>query len=178
MFIKGYKQTEEHKRKIGQSNKISLRGQRHSPETEFKKGVVPWNKGIKASESPALQRALKKAQEARRGMIPWNKGLKGFMAGEKHYNWKGGITKENDKLRNSLEIKIWKKSVKERDNWTCCECGARNGLGKTIKLHAHHIKSFAWFPELRFAIDNGVTLCEECHKKTDNYSGKSNKKLI
>ena len=41
--------------------------------------------------------------------------------------------------------------------------------GKKIVLHADHIKPFAFFPKLRFAIDNGRTLCIDCHKKTDTY---------
>lgn len=48
MFKKGYKQTEEHKRKIGEANKISLKGRHSSPATEFKKGVSHF-KGILCS---------------------------------------------------------------------------------------------------------------------------------
>lgn len=101
-----------------------------------------------------------------RGRIGWNRGLKGFRAGEKCHLWKGGITPINEKIRKSLEYKIWRKSVFERDNYTCVWCGAKG------EINADHIKPFAYFPELRFAIDNGRTLCVPCHKTTDTYGEK------
>ena len=89
--------------------------------------------------------------------------------GNKNHSWKGGITSVNKKIRHSLEYKLWRESVFHRDNYTCIWCGAKNGNGKTITFHADHIKPFAHYPELRFAIDNGRTLCVPCHKKTDTW---------
>ncbi len=66
--------------------------------------------------------------------------------------------------RNSREYKEWRKAVLERDNYTCAECHEIGGC-----LHAHHIKAWADYPELRFELSNGVTLCKECHKLTDTY---------
>jgi hypothetical protein len=92
------------------------------------------------------------------------------LTGEDHWNWKGGITPENMKIRGSLEYRTWRINVFKRDNFICQNCG------KTGDLNAHHIKSFSEFPEERFNVANGITLCIECHKETDNYGGKAIKK--
>lgn len=84
--------------------------------------------------------------------------------GENHYNWQGGITNELVRLRNSKEYKSWRESVFERDNYTCQDCGRVGGA-----LNADHIKPFAYYPELRFALENGRTLCKPCHEKTPTY---------
>lgn len=44
-------------------------------------------------------------------------------------------------------------------------------LEPQVVLQADHIKPFA------FAIDNGRTLCVACHKTTDTFGGKVNKKI-
>jgi len=73
------------------------------------------------------------------------------------------------RIRYSKKMRKWRKAVFERDDYTCQNCGARNGNGKAIVLNADHIKSFALFPELRFDVDNGRTLCVDCHRKTDTH---------
>ena len=105
----------------------------------------------------------------KRGQIAPNKGKPNLkLRGEKHWNWKGGITPERRAIRVSLEYKIWRRAVFERDDWTCVWCGRRG-----VVIHADHIKPFAYFPELRFAIDNGRTLCRECHLTTETYAGRA-----
>ena len=98
-----------------------------------------------------------------------------FPKGEKNISWKGGITPLNHKIRTSLEYKIWRTAVFERDNYTCIWCGVKSSKGIKVILHADHIKQFAYYPELRFAIDNGRTLCNECHRKTDTFNKRISK---
>ena len=69
-----------------------------------------------------------------------------------------GKSTEIMKIRKSIEYRLWREAVFARDNWTCQKCGIKGG-----KLHSHHIQNFAQYPEIRFAIDNGITLCEGCH---------------
>ena len=88
------------------------------------------------------------------------------------HSWKGGITTINQKIRRSREYRLWRIAVFERDNYTCIFCGCVGG-----RLNADHIKPFALFPELRFAIDNGRTLCDDCHRKTETFGGKFLAKL-
>lgn len=61
--------------------------------------------------------------------------------------------------RNSAHS-TWAKHVKIRDKYTCLKCGYHG-----VDVHAHHILSYETHPQLRGEIDNGITLCKECHKK-------------
>lgn len=82
--------------------------------------------------------------------------------------WKGGVTPINALVRESLDYRLWREAIFKRDNYTCQGCGDRQGGN----LQADHIKSFALYPELRFALDNGRTLCIPCHEKTPTYGFK------
>lgn len=92
------------------------------------------------------------------------------LRGSKSHLWRGGITPENHRLRSSVEYKLWRESVFKRDSFTCVWCGDNRGGN----LNADHIKPFAFYPELRFAIDNGRTLCVPCHKTTETYLNRNN----
>lgn len=87
----------------------------------------------------------------------------GAVRGENAPWWKGGITPENARIRHSDAYKEWRLMVFGRDNYTCQLCLERGGY-----LNAHHIRRFSDYPELRFAVFNGITLCEECHNKVKN----------
>ena len=74
---------------------------------------------------------------------------------------------ENRKQRSSEEYKVWRLTVFQRDSFTCQKCNRVGG-----KLNAHHIKRFAKDKENRMNIDNGITLCEKCHKELHRLEGK------
>ena len=74
--------------------------------------------------------------------------------------WNGGITPKSALIRNSKRMENWRLSVFERDNWTCQKHNIKGN-----KLRAHHIQNFASNQELRFDINNGVTLSEKAHRE-------------
>lgn len=131
-------------------------GRRNSIRTEFKKGLVPWNKNKKMDENTKIK-MIEKLKG--RHSSPQTEFKKGQTKGKKNINWKGGITPITQQIRHSPEYFAWRKAVFERDNYTCQKCGKYGG-----KLEADHIKSFAKYPKLRFDIDNGRTLCIKCHR--------------
>jgi 5-methylcytosine-specific restriction endonuclease McrA len=155
-----YIRTIEHNRHLSESQmgiKNHRWGKKDTPEQRERKRLS--HLGVK--RKPHSEETKQKISLAKRG----KKNPK--RSGEKCHFWKGGITPKNEKIRHSLEYKNWRKSVFERDNYTCQICGHRGGI-----LNADHIKSFAHHVELRFNVDNGRTLCLGCHKKTENYGNK------
>ena len=84
------------------------------------------------------------------------------VSGSDHWNWKGGITKRS---LNHKEYKDWRKAVFERDNYICKKCSKRGG-----RLHAHHVVRWVDSVELRYSVNNGITLCVTCHKIEHNWN--------
>jgi len=91
------------------------------------------------------------------------------MSGEKNHQWKGGIKSEKSKMKHNIKYRLWREAVFKRDDWTCQKYKIRGG-----ELHPHHIKNFADYPELRFEVDNGITLSEKAHKEFHKKYGKKN----
>ncbi len=81
-----------------------------------------------------------------------------------HNSYRGGVTPVHKAERLSLRFKLWREAVFKRDDYTCQKCGIRGG-----ELHPHHVQSFAYYPELRFELSNGMTLCASCHRKTETW---------
>ncbi len=146
------------------------------------KGDNPWNKGTKIDRTkyPNFGHFQKHTEETKEKMRKSHKGRTGKTNSEEHNRkvslaqkgkprprgelaprWAGGKTKLSKRIRASIEWKLWRASVFERDNYTCQMCTKRG-----VRLEPHHIKKFADYPKLRFDIDNGITLCIECHQPT------------
>ena len=161
-----------------------IRKGRKMPELQRLKliGRTPWNKGL-TKEDPRVAKYCKDnknrktllgkhhSEETKRKMSLLRMGKNsGF--------WKGGITKLSESIRSLPEYLQWRSSVYTRDNWTCQTCHNRG-----LEIQAHHIKSFKRILEENkidsvdkakqceelWNIDNGITLCMDCHKETDTY---------
>ena len=158
--IFGKKHSEETKRKIGLANSIALKGKKHSIEqrkknSEAHKGINTWMKG------------KHNGVEFQKGSIPWNKDKEWLeMRGEnspKYIKDRTQLKRFNDtaKDRRSSAYADWRYRVKVRDKWKCrisnYQCSGR--------LEVHHILGYTDYPELRYEINNGITLCHAHHPK-------------
>ncbi len=151
--------------------KRSLEDRKKMSEAKKKSGhKPPSRKGTKLTEEH--KRKIGKASKGRvHSLESLIRGAK-KRRGTNHWNWKGGTSNSEDKkIRRTAEYRLWREAVFERDDYTCIWCSEKGGV-----LNADHIKRFSEYPELRFAIDNGRTLCVPCHKTTNNYGTKGYKK--
>jgi len=167
-----------------------------TPWNKGKKSNIPaWNKGLKKCLNTGRTH-IKKGQHLSAktqfgNKEPWNKGKSGVYSkehlekmrnirlgnplhfkiprGVNHWNWKGGVTSENSKLRKSVSFRLWRNDVYQRDNFTCQKCLVRGG-----RLNPHHIKNLADNKIDCYKVKNGITLCEKCHKLFHKIYGKHN----
>lgn len=146
--------------------------QKNTGRTHFKKGMTPWNKGSKYSTGKNWTEEWKnRFIKKRMGHIvteDTRKKISVAQQGVSLNDWEGYNSPLLKKLRRSAKFAIWRNAVLLRDNFTCqnLNCGfCDNKIG--VILHAHHIKHFAKYPDLRFNINNGITYCAEFHLKSN-----------
>lgn len=166
-FFKGKKHTKESKAKM----RLARLGKKTSEETKRRLSKVLKGRIFSEEHKKKLSESAEKRKVPRevrdkisktlRGHIPWNKD-KPFLAirGENNPNWKNGISRINQLIRASFEYNQWKKEIKKRDNYTCQICGIQKGY-----LHSNHIKKFSDYPNLRFELTNGITICRNCDNR-------------
>lgn len=152
------KKTKEKMKLAKKINPIWNKGKKTPYEVRLKQSIS--QKGKKISEETKKKISLKLTGLRR------SEEMREKISGEKHYRWKGGITSINSKIRSSINYRLWKKSVLERDGHACILCKSNKNL------EVDHIKRFSDYPELRFDIKNGRVLCKDCHKKTNNYGAR------
>ena len=156
----GNKMSEDHKKKLS----LLLKGKKRKPFSEETKNKMSLSRKKRITKDSTKQKMRER------------------MKGERNPAWLGGITSLNFRIRNSVKYLNWRQSIFLRDNFTCQECGQRGG-----EIHAHHIKPFIillkeaikYLPLLNeydaamlynplWLLDNGIVLCENCHRKTFN----------
>ncbi len=103
----------------------------------------------------------------------WKEKHSERMKGPNNPRWKGGVGRSYRDGYYSKEYREWREEVFKRDGYACQNCFVQGNRG--AYLTAHHVKSFAQHPELRFDVSNGQTLCDHCHSLTDNYKGRANR---
>lgn len=153
----------------------------------FSKVRIPYNKGL-----PLSLETRQKISNSKKGSISNFKGKKHSEESKKKMSLRRVGLKLSDTTKKNMSIAStkrydrvgrrkykrylhvtdkkylkWRSDVFRRDNWTCQTCNIRG-----VYLEAHHIKSWAKYPEFRYDLENGVALCKECHKLTDNYKNK------
>lgn len=155
--IKSFSQ--EARKKMSEAKKGKALSEEHRKKLSLAKiGKTSPRKGIILSKK--TKEKMSEVHKGKKHSLKTRRKMSLCKRGERGYWWKGGINKENNKIRNGIEIRLWREAVFARDNWTCQECSKR---GET--LNAHHIFSFKDYLKLRTSIENGITLCLKCHKK-------------
>ena len=153
---------------LTKNNTFRLGSHPESNSGSFKKGFVPWNKG---KEVDYIHPTSWKKQDDR-------------ITGPNNFNWKGGDTGINKLIRGMPEMIQWRSDIFQRDNWICQTCQRRG-----VVLEAHHkvllrdiiknnnIVNIAQARSCKelWDINNGVTLCYDCHNLT---KGKDSEEIL
>lgn len=171
-FIKGHKgysgmkgknhlENAKGKMRDARKGRKPMLGKHHSKKARKKMSL--WQIGKKLSLT--TRKKMSETQKRIGNMPPHPKGK------DCHF-WKGGVTPLRQLVRTSFKYRLWRSDVFTRDNFTCQDCGKKGNI------NAHHINPFALIMdennietfeqamncEELWNINNGVTLCEECHK--------------
>lgn len=170
--------------KIGNTNFL---GKHHTVSSKLKLKIAHSGKILKEEHKRKIglsQIGRVGAMLGKKHTLETRKKMSCSHKGEKHHFWRGGITTLRRAIRNSFQYKEWRKEGFIRDNFACVIGGAAHGN----KLHFDHIKKFSDImienkittieealscPDF-WNLENGRTLCESCHFKTDTWGRRKN----
>jgi 5-methylcytosine-specific restriction endonuclease McrA len=155
--------TQEYRAKCSAAQK-----RRYAKETSERKAAR--TKAITAAKKgkPNGLTGRKWSAERRRKHSEWAK-----TRGETHNWYIDGKGRDRDTERHfamaRIDYRLWRETVFERDDFTCQSCGQRGGY-----LIADHIQPWKTHPLLRYSVENGRTLCKECHLSTPTFGSRIN----
>jgi hypothetical protein len=89
-------------------------------------------------------------------------------SGENHPKWNPNLSQKDREDNRKIEgYAEWRDQVYKKDNHTCQCCGDDRGGN----LNAHHLDGYNWCIEGRTDVNNGITLCDTCHKEFHSIYG-------
>ena len=144
---------------------LSHEAEPRKSHSQFKKGISPWNKGMK-NWRPEYRHSQSTKDKIRVAN-----------SGENAPNWKGGRSSIVERLRRSSLFAEWRNKVFQRDAYTCQSCGDRSTAGHRVILHPHHKVPVSVDISLIYAVDNGITLCKPCHQNI-HFTGKKAERIV
>lgn len=136
------------------------KGFRYSPKTEFKKDIIPWNKGKTNVYSKEVREKMSKSHNGLHRSIETKRKLSKANRMENHPQWKGGISFEPYPITFNRELK---ELIRCRDEYKCQLCGMPE-CENIKKLYVHHID----YIKDNCLPSNLISLCKNCHTKTNH----------
>jgi len=147
-------------------------GYKHSDVSKKKMSIS--HKRVSLEKPESMRRSISALKRHTEKHGAWNRGIKitpehskklsAIKQGVPLSAWKGYSKRGRARLMGQREYREWRTTVLSRDNHKCVQCGETKK-----RLDADHIKSWAKYPDLRYEISNGRTLCISCHEKTESY---------
>jgi len=132
-------------------------GKKHSEETKKKIRKNSYWRGRKRPPfTDEHRRKISEANKGKKRSLETRQKMGKINCGKNHYRWIKDRTKlKKQNRRNDPAYHEWRKLVWERDGY---KCKINNEYCKG-RIEAHHILSWRDYPELRYDINNGITLC-------------------
>jgi 5-methylcytosine-specific restriction endonuclease McrA len=127
-----------------------------------------------AMNTEEIKKVLSENATGRKHSETWKRNRSLKIRGKNNPNWNPNLTNEERlNKRMSVEYLDWRNRIYKRDKYTCQCCATIGG-----NLNAHHIENFSSNIDKIFDLDNGITLCQNCHNIFHKRYGKRNNNVI